>query len=169
MAAHACGLSVKLSSYQFVELSVVVAVAAALSLSELRTEESEDLFTNATATASKTKIATVQPVILFMTLLDLPPKAESLFPPKIPPSPESSSLWIETRKIRKRLTRTKRTKRMILKTAIFYLPIINQQLMIGRNCSSVRDAPPTNAPSMCSQAISSLTFEGFTDPPYCII
>ena len=78
--------------YQFDELSVVVAVAAALSLSELRTEESEDLFTNATATASKTKIATVQPVILFMTLFDLPPKAVSLFPPKIPPSPESSSL-----------------------------------------------------------------------------
>ena len=78
---------------------------------------------------------------MFMTLLDLPPNAESLLPPKTPPKPESSSLWIETRKIRNRLTRTKRTKRMILKTAIYYLPIKSaiddrQELLKSKRCSA---------------------------------
>ena len=96
-----------------------VAAAAACWPSELRTDVSDDLLTKATSMASTMKAATRYAVILFITRLDLPPNAVSLLPPKTPPRPVLSSLWIAMMKMRRRLTITKRTRRIILKTAIF--------------------------------------------------
>lgn len=41
-------------------------------------------------------------------------------------------------------------------------------LMIGMNVSTLRQAPPTSAPSISGCPRSSTAFSGFTLPPYCI-